>query len=741
MSSASSAASEAPASAAAQRPRRRSRCACTASGWIERGDGAGVTRRAEHARQDPRRGVPVLDPDRRLPGHPDDLDDRQRVGLHQVRLAGAQRGERPASTSPSAIWPGADHRRRQQLDRRLGARGQRPRALGGRDQRLEVAGHHVRDRRLEEHRRGAARVARAHAVGLAHEPLVRGDGRAAAHLDVAAQALGVGGEQRIVGQRGRLVEHAERALGRAAADRVAGRGQQPARARLGLRRELGGAAEVAHRGRVRAAAAGVERGLLERRRDGLVGRDRARREVPRALGALDRGGQRGVGAPALGQRRRVVDGRAHQRVAELELALGQRHDPRLLGRLEIDQRQAGVREPAADRVQPPGAGRRGDEQRAPRASPAAPRSRPRTRARRWCRAAAGPRAARARRAGRRTAARGSPAARAGCRPRWRPAGPRRRARSRSSSSARASLVRQRLDRHPVQPRHLDAAPLLARGADHHHALLPEPPPGEQERLQRRVVEPLRVVDHDQHRPLVGGAGEQRQQRGGNGEAVGRRRRTERQRAADRRRLHARAARRGGASSGVISSARPANGMSDSDLHPARPQQREVRRLLDRPPQQRGLADPGRPVQQQGAAAPFARGVEERLQAGSLVLAADHRGAESMRDTWSAREECASGSKPSSSSARGRCRAQPERPRHPGHRVGRIDLAQRHVAVALREPPAVLAEHQRHVGEASAPCTPSARASQIWRGVESTRSAPRTTSPMPCAASSTTTARL
>ena len=79
----------------------------------------------------------------------------------------------------------------------------------------------------------------------------------------------------------------ERALGGAAADRVAGRGQQPARARLGVRRELGGAAEVAHRGGVRAAAAGVERGLLERRRDGLVGRDGAGGEVPRALGALD----------------------------------------------------------------------------------------------------------------------------------------------------------------------------------------------------------------------------------------------------------------------------------------------------------------------------------------------------------------------------------------------------------------------------------------------------------------------
>ena len=90
----------------------------------------------------------------------------------------------------------------------------------------------MRDRRLEEHRRGAAGVARADAVGLGDEPLVRRDRRAAAHLDVAAQPLGVGGEQRVGGQRGGLVEHAEGALGRAAADRVAGRGEQPAGARL-----------------------------------------------------------------------------------------------------------------------------------------------------------------------------------------------------------------------------------------------------------------------------------------------------------------------------------------------------------------------------------------------------------------------------------------------------------------------------------------------------------------------------
>ena len=159
-------------------------------------------------------------------------------------IASGSASIRYGSQARSAATPGvdlaerdlalADHRRGQQLDGRLGARRQRPRALGAGDQRVEVAGHHVRDRRLEEHRRGAPRVARAHALGLAHEPLVGGDRRAAAHLDVPAQALDVGGQQRVVGQRGRLVEQPERALGLAAADRVAGRGQQP-RARAARR--------------------------------------------------------------------------------------------------------------------------------------------------------------------------------------------------------------------------------------------------------------------------------------------------------------------------------------------------------------------------------------------------------------------------------------------------------------------------------------------------------------------------
>ena len=137
----------------------------------QRGHGGGVARRAQHPREHARGGVPVLDPDRGVRGHADDLDHRQRVGLHQVGLAGPQqRSARRVAQSDLAL---ADHRGGQQLDRRLGARGQRPRAFGAGDHGLEVAGHHVRDRGLEEHRGSAARVAR-HGRARPRAPAARG---------------------------------------------------------------------------------------------------------------------------------------------------------------------------------------------------------------------------------------------------------------------------------------------------------------------------------------------------------------------------------------------------------------------------------------------------------------------------------------------------------------------------------------------------------------------------------------
>ena len=381
----------------------------------QRADRAGVAGRGDQAVEDPLRAVELLDPDRRVRGHAHDLDDRQRVALEQVRLADGE--QRVALLDVAEREVGlADHRGGEQLHGRVGGGGQRPRALGGGDQRVHVAGHHVRDRRLEEHRGGPPRVARAHALGLGHEQLVGHQRRAAPHLHVPGHALHVGGEQRVGRQPRRVAEQGERAVGLARARGVGGRLEQPPRPRLVVRGELGGAPEVARRGGVRAAPAGVERRRLERRRHALVGRHRAGGEVPGALRAAlgRRGRQRGVRGPPVGAAGGVVGGRAQQRVAEVDLAVGDRDQPRRLrppaGAPARDRpRAARARSRRAGRCAPwrRRAARAGRRRRARRARGGRP-------ARRRCPAAAAPRAARAPPAGRRTAGAGSRAAPAGC---------------------------------------------------------------------------------------------------------------------------------------------------------------------------------------------------------------------------------------------------------------------------------------------------------------------------------------
>ena len=462
----------------------------------QRGDGAGGARRAEHARQDPRRARPSPRPRSRR-ARPCRRSRRSPAGRPPsgtARRRAARR--RPARSSPSAIWPSPITRRRQQLDGRLGARRQRPRALGGGDQRLEVAGHHVRDRRLEEHRRGAARVARAHALGLAHEPLVRGDRRAAAHLDVAAQALDVGGAA-----AGRRSARRPRRAGRARARPRRSGSPSPAAASSRRARGSGSGVSWAARPRSRAAVAWAPRprassaALLERRGDGLVGRDRARREVPRALGAVG-GAAASAACARAGARAATPSGRRSSAAAGGGTRARPRPAPRSAPprRARGRQREPGVREAAADRVQPPRARRRRDQQRAAgRLRQRLDRGRERALDVR-SRAAAGPRAARGPPAGAADSRPGISSSASGLPAAVATAGPRRRARSPRRSSARASSSGSGSTAQPLQPRHLEPRRVVADRADHRHALLPEPPPGEQERLQRRLVEPLRVVD-------------------------------------------------------------------------------------------------------------------------------------------------------------------------------------------------------------------------------------------------------
>ena len=90
--------------------------------------------------------------------------------------------------------------------------------------------------------------------------------------------------------------------------------------------------------------------------------------MPGALGAAvgERLGERAVGVAALRGARAVVDGGAHERVVELDLAAAQREQAGRLGRLERVGGQAGVGERAGDHVGAHRLGAGGDEQRVAR---------------------------------------------------------------------------------------------------------------------------------------------------------------------------------------------------------------------------------------------------------------------------------------------------------------------------------------------------------------------------------------
>ncbi len=51
---------------------------------------------------------------------------------------------------------------------------------------------------------------------------------------------------------------------------------------------------------------------------------------------------------------------------------------------------------------------------------------------------------------------------------------------------------------------------IAQRKDHHHPLGPHPPGHESQNLRRRLIEPLRVIDHTQQRPVLGQQAQHRQ---------------------------------------------------------------------------------------------------------------------------------------------------------------------------------------------------------------------------------------
>ena len=153
-----------------------------------------------------------------------------------------------------------------------------------------------------------------------------------------------------------------------------------------------------------------------------------------------------------------------------------------------------------------------------------------------------------------------------------------------------------------------------RGDDEDEALRAQAPRGEQHRAQRLVVEPVRVVDHGEHRLVLGRRREQAEDAGGDGEGVVRRRRLERERRAERlgldlgdpvAQVQDRAEQRVQARVGQVALGLVAAGAQDEEPVGGG----------DRVLEQRRLADPRLAGDEQRAARALARAVEELREPG------------------------------------------------------------------------------------------------------------------------------
>ena len=265
---------------------------------------------------------------------------------------------------------------------------------------------------------------------------------------------------------------------------------------------------------------------LELARDLFVGPCGSRREVPGApVGIAHEVGrlrQRQVRGATVLRRAGAVDGRAHQRVTERHAPADREQPVRLRVR-----RSGGSRFRAAPPRATAAAGRRSAPR--PRAG-AAVRVSSGSACRRWpklCSICPGRRPRRAARsrppAASRSARAAARAARAGCRASRRRCGRGRARRAGTGPRSQAERGRRRRagrgSRGPTDLLQIRAR--VARGEDERHGLGEQPSRDERQRPGGRPVEPLRVVDQAQQRPLLGCLGDETQHGQPDEEEVGR----------------------------------------------------------------------------------------------------------------------------------------------------------------------------------------------------------------------------
>ncbi len=410
------------------------------------------------------------------------------------------------------------------------------------------------------------------------------------------------------------------------------------------------------------------------------------RQVPGALRTAlgRRGGQRGVSGAALGSAGGVVGGRAQQQVAELDLALVDVDQARRLGIGQLlRHRQPRLAERSLDHLDPPGVGgssatsnarQQSSSERVQhlRRKPALDEMPGRSGSSSGSRPARCPSESRR---GISSSASGLPPAPVTSRSATDGASRSAFSSSRASSSASGdTVIRSRATAPPCAPRRCRrAGPSIATpSAPSRRRPRTGTPPATARRAAGRRVDRDRTGCSSAATAsrLSRPAGTVKRSCGVAGPSA--------------------SAQRPGWTSRMSSSARAAasparrgrrRGMSDSVSIPARPQDAHAGRLADRPPHQRGLADPGVAVQQQRAAPSGARILQQPVDPCPLARSRPTNiGAVYGRLTHRQR--------PSARAATDRCKhsalGQPQRAVHPRAGGRGRDLARGHVAVALGE---------------------------------------------------------
>ena len=190
---------------------------------------------------------------------------------------------------------------------------------------------------------------------------------------------------------------------------------------------------------------------------------------------------------------------------------------------------------------------------------------------------------------------------------------------------------ERGDVHPPQAGRRGVEALaVARGEDEDDALGADAPRGEEQRLERRGVEPVDVVDDGQQRLVLGGRAEQAEHGGGDGEAVVGDGLAEGQRPLQRRGLGGR-----DRVDEVEQRAQQVEQAGERDvalgLVAARAQDAEVGRRRDGGVEQRALADPGLAVDDEHRALALAGRLEDGLELALFAGPSDDHGRAGYED--------------------------------------------------------------------------------------------------------------